>query len=310
MVNGQSYLDRLRTRTAWWFLAPALLILLLAAGWPLMRTIAFGFTDAWLGEMESRQWVGFENYLANYEGRWFGLLADPQWWRAVWNTLLFATVSVSLEVVLGVAIALVLNASFPGRAWVRAAVLVPWAIPTIVSAKMWGWMLHDQFGIVNDGLLKLGLISDALAWTADPDLALPTVILVDVWKSTPFMVLLSLAALQLVPRECYEAAKIDGAGPVRTFFSVTLPIIRPAIVVAAVFRLLDALRVFDVIYVLTANNVNSMSMSIFARQQLADFQDVGYGSAAATLLFFLVALAAALVLTAGRVRLTEAGPLR
>jgi trehalose/maltose transport system permease protein len=305
MVSRPDSLERRRQRTAWWFLAPALLILFGVAGWPLVRTIGFGFTDAWLGELAAWQWIGFDNYLANYQGRWVGLLADPMWWRAVSNTFVFAAISVALEVVLGVAIALVLNAPFRGRAWVRAAVLVPWAIPTVVAAKMWGWMLHDQFGILNDGLVRLGIVAAPLAWTADPHLALPTVILVDVWKSTPFMALLALAALQLVPRECLDAARIDGAGPVRRFFSVTLPIIRPAIIIAAVFRTLDSLRVFDVIYVLTSNSTSTMSMSIFARQQLVDFQDVGYGSAAATLLFMLVAFAAALILTAGRVRLAE-----
>lgn len=310
MVEARSPLDRLRSRTAWWFLAPALLILALAAGWPLARTIALGFTDAWLGDPESGAWIGLENYVARFDGRWSGLLADPQWWRAAWNTLLFASVSVALETVLGLAIALVLNASFPGRPLVRAAVLVPWAIPTVVSAKMWGWMLNDQFGVINQALLALGAISAPLAWTAHPDLVLPTVILVDVWKTTPFMALLALAALQLLPKECYESARVDGAGPVRIFFTITLPIIRPAIVVAAAFRALDALRTFDVIYVLTANDVNSMSLAVFARQQLADFQDIGYGSAASTLLFFLVALAAALILVAGRVRITEAGTLQ
>jgi trehalose/maltose transport system permease protein len=144
----------------------------------------------------------------------------------------------------------------------------------------------------------------------DGALSMASVILVDVWKTTPFIALLTLAALQLVPAACHEAARIDGAGPVRIFFSITLPIIRPAIIVAVVFRLLDALRVFDVIYVLTSNSVDTMSMSIFARQQLVDFQDVGYGSAAATLLFFMVAIAVALLLTAARVRLTEGGVLR
>ena len=124
------------------------------------------------------------------------------------------------------------------------------------------------------------------------------------------MTLLALAALQLVPKDCREAARIDGAGPVREFFSVTLPIIRPALMVAVVFRALDALRVFDIVYVLTSNSTDTMSMSVFARQQLIDFQDVGYGSAAATLLFVTVALVVALVLTAGRVRLTEEGVLR
>jgi trehalose/maltose transport system permease protein len=310
MVGEASTLDRLRARTAWGFLAPALLLLALAAAWPLMRTVALGFTDASLAEIGEARFVGFENYLATYGGRWYGLLVDSLWWRAVSNTLVFSVVSVTLETVLGVAIALVLNRGFPGRAWVRAAVLVPWAVPTIVSAKMWGWMLNDQFGIVNQALVATGLISAPLAWTADPAFALPTVIVVEVWKTTPFIALLALAALQLVPPDVYEAARIDGAGPVRIFFTITLPIVRPAIVVAVVFRALDALRVFDVIYVLTSNSVDTMSMSIFARQQLVDFQDIGYGSAASTLLFFLVALTAALVLAAGRVRLTDAGVLR
>ena len=310
MVDEPSTLDRLRARTAWLFLAPALLLLALAAAWPLARTVVFGFTDASLGELSEARFIGFENYLAYYDGRWYGLLADPQWWRAAANTLVFCAASVTLETVLGVTIALVLNRRFPGRGWVRAAVLVPWAVPTIVSAKMWGWMLNDQFGVINQALIAMGLITAPLAWTADPALALPTVIAVEVWKTTPFIALLALAALQVVPQDVYEAARIDGAGPVRIFFSITLPIIRPAIVVAVVFRALDALRVFDVIYVLTSNSVSTMSMSIFARQQLVDFQDAGYGSAASTLLFVTVALVAALVLVAGRVRITEAGVLR
>jgi trehalose/maltose transport system permease protein len=272
--------------------------------------VAFGFTDASLGELGRWEWIGFANYFARYQGQAVGLLVDPLWWRAVENTLAFAAVSVSLETVLGLAIALVLARSFPGRAWVRAAVLVPWAIPTVVSAKMWGWMLNDQFGIVNYALLALGLIGRPLAWTAEPGLSMASVIMVDVWKTTPFVALLALAALQLVPRELYEAARIDGANSVRAFFDVTLPIIRPALMIAVTFRVLDALRVFDIVYVLTSNSVDTMSMSVFARQQLVDFQDVGYGSAASTLLVVIVALAAALVLTAGRVRLGGEGVLR
>jgi trehalose/maltose transport system permease protein len=299
-----------RTRVAWQFLAPALVLLALVAAWPLARTVAFGFTDADLGTLRDWRWIGFENYLASYGGRSYGLLLDPVWWRAVRNTLVFTAASVSIETVLGVVIALVLNADFRGRAWVRAAVLVPWAIPTIVSAKMWSWMLNDQFGIVNHALVALGLAARPLAWTAEPGLAMASVIMVDVWKTTPFVALLALAALQLVPRECREAARIDGAGPLREFFSVTLPIIRPALMVAVAFRALDALRVFDIVYVLTSNSTDTMSMSVFARQQLIDFQDVGYGSAAATLLFLTVALVTALVLLGGRVRLTEEGVLR
>jgi trehalose/maltose transport system permease protein len=166
-------------------------------------------------------------------------------------------------------------------------------------------MLHDQFGVVNAMLLRVGLISEPWAWTADPALAMAAVIAVDVWKATPFMALLILAALQLVPGAVYEAARIDGLGPVGIFFRITLPLIRPALVVAILFRALDALRVFDLMYVLTGNSPATASMSVYARQQLVDFQDVGYGSAAATLLFMTVAACAALILVAGRVRLSE-----
>jgi trehalose/maltose transport system permease protein len=284
---------------------PSLLVLALVAGWPLARTILFSFTDATLDNLADYSFVGFANY-AEHDGKeWYGLLVDPDWWGAVWNTVWFAVVSVSIETVLGMIIALTLNAAFPGRGLLRAAILIPWAIPTVVSAKMWGWMLHDQFGVVNDALLRLGLIQAPLAWTADPATAIWAVVMVDVWKSTPFMALLLLAALQMLPRDIYEAARIDGVHPVKVFFRVTLPLIRPALVVAIVFRGLDALRVFDLIYVLTANSRDTMSMSVYARQQLVEFQDLGVGSAASTLIFLIIALLAVTTLVAGRVRLAE-----
>jgi trehalose/maltose transport system permease protein len=301
-TQQKSQLTRSRVRAAWIFLTPMLIIIALVAGWPLLRTIWFSFTDANLADISSAQYIGFENYLSYYDGEWYGVLADGEWWNAVWNTIKFAVISVSLETILGMIVALVLNASFKGRGLVRTAVLIPWAIPTIVSAKIWGWMMHDQFGMLNHMFLSLGLISAPLAWTASPDLALTSVILVDVWKTTPFMALLILAGLQMLPSDCYEAAKVDGIHPVRVFFKVTLPLIKPALMVAIIFRLLDALRIFDLIYVLTSNSKDTMSMSVYARQQLVDFQQVGYGSAASTLLFFMVALCTVLYITLGRVK--------
>ncbi|MBE2294517.1 MAG: sugar ABC transporter permease [Phycisphaerales bacterium] len=298
----QSQLTRSRVRAAWLFLAPMLILLALVAGWPLFRTIWFSFTDANLSDLGSAKFIGFENYLTRIDGEWYGVLADAEWWNAVWNTMKFSIISVSIETALGLIVALVLNATFKGRSLVRAAVLIPWAIPTIVSAKMWGWMMHDQFGILNHMLLGLGLISAPLAWTASPDLAMVAVIMVDVWKTTPFMALLILAALQMLPTDCYEAARVDGIHPVKVFFKVTLPLIKPALMVAVIFRLLDALRIFDLIYVLTSNSRDTMSMSVYARQQLVDFQAVGYGSAASTLLFLTVALCTVLYITFGRVR--------
>jgi trehalose/maltose transport system permease protein len=292
---GLSALARERRRAAWLFLLPMLVVLALVAGWPLARTIWFSFTDARLDALDQSEFVGLTNYGF--------LVTDPDWWAAVWTTLVFTGVSVSVEVVLGIVIALTLNARMRGRGVLRAAMLIPWAIPTVVSAQMWGWMLHDQYGVINEMLLTIGLIAEPFAWTADPGLALWSVIAVDVWKATPFMALLTLAALQLLPDELYEAAKVDGLGPVGSFFHITLPLIRPALMVAVIFRSLDALRVFDLMYVLTGNSRAMASMSVYARQQLVDFQDVGYGSAAATFLFLVIAMVVTLFVTLGRVRL-------
>jgi trehalose/maltose transport system permease protein len=293
--------DRLtssRVRSAWIFLAPMLVVLALVAAWPLVRTIWLAFTDANLLEMSKAKWVGFENFTGKY-----GLIHDKTWWLAVKNTLWFTLFTVVIETVLGLAVALVLNRTFPGRGLVRAAVLIPWAIPTVVSAKMWSWMLNDQFGIINHMMLGLGLISSPKAWTADPDLLMSAVVMVDVWKTTPFMALLILAALQMLPKECYEAAEVDGVHPVKVFFKVTLPLIRPALMVAVIFRALDAIRIFDLIYVLTGTREPTMTMSVYARQQLIEFQNVGFGSAASTMLFFIVALLTVLYVVLGRVKL-------
>jgi trehalose/maltose transport system permease protein len=288
-----SRLTRERIRSAWLFMAPMLVVLALVAGWPLLRTMWFGFTDANLSDLEAAQFVGFVNY--------YYLLTDPDWWNAVTNTLIFTAVSLTLETILGMAVALTLNAHFRGRGLLRAAVLIPWAIPTVVSAQMWNWMYHDVFGVINEVLKMTGLITEPIAWTASPDTALIAVIMVDVWKTTPFMALLLLAGLQMLPQECYESARVDGIHPVKVFFKVTLPLLKPALMVAIIFRALDALRIFDLIYVMSGNNKDTMSMSVYARQQLVDFQDVGYGSAAATLLFLIIALITVVYLTLGKV---------
>ena len=292
-----------RTRAAWMFLAPMLLVLAVVAVWPLARTIYFSFTNATLVDMSRYSFVGLSNYLAYDNGRWYGVLSDPQWFLALRNTLIFAVISVSLETILGVLIAVLLNAQFPGRGLMRAAMLVPWAIPTVVSAKMWGWMLNDQFGVINDALLKIGAISEPVAWLADPTLSMASIIVVDVWKTTPFVALLALAALQMVPKDCYEAARVDGIHPVRVFFQVTLPLIAPALAVAVIFRLLDAMRMFDLVYIMTGATDATMTLSVFAQRELVGFQDVGYGSAVSTLVFLIIAVLTALYVTAMRLDL-------
>jgi trehalose/maltose transport system permease protein len=298
-----------RVKTAWLFLAPMVLLMLVVAVWPLARSIWFSFTDININDISASQFVGLENYFGEY-GLFFNPNDEGGFWAGDWgisirNTFSFAVVSVILETLTGLGVALLLNQEFKGRGLVRTAVLVPWAIPTIVSAKMWGWMLNDQFGVINTYLMGLGIISQKIAWTAEPTYALWTVVLVDVWKTTPFMALLILAALQTVPKDCYEAARVDGVHPLRVFWKITLPLIRQPLLVAVVFRLLDSLRVFDLIYVLTANGSTTISMSGFVRREMVEYGNMGYGSAASTSLFLIILLTAIIFLKLARVKMSE-----
>ncbi len=298
-----------RVKTAWLFLAPMVVLMLVVAVWPLARSIWFSFTDININDISASQFVGLENYVGEY-GLFFNPNDEGGFWAGDWgisirNTFSFAVVSVILETLTGLGVALLLNQEFKGRGLVRTAVLVPWAIPTIVSAKMWGWMLNDQFGVINTYLMGLGVISQKIAWTAEPAYALWTVVLVDVWKTTPFMALLILAALQTVPKDCYEAARVDGVHPLRVFWKITLPLIRQPLLVAVVFRLLDSLRVFDLIYVLTANGSTTISMSGFVRREMVEYGNMGYGSAASTSLFLIILLTAIIFLKLARVKMSE-----
>ncbi|MGF6226580.1 trehalose/maltose transport system permease protein [Inquilinus ginsengisoli] len=288
---------RSHRRAGWLFLAPTLAALTLVALWPLLRTLFFSTTDATLDDPTNYGFVWLDNFI--------DVARDPQWWRAVENTLVFTIVSVALETLLGLAIALLLNEAIPGRGVLRAAILVPWSIPVVVSAKIWEWLLHDQFGIINRLLIDLHLIDKGVAWTADPSLALGVVIFVDVWITTPFMVLLILAGLQLIPAEIHEAARVDGVSWGKRLTSITLPMLRVPIGVAVLFRTLDALRMFDLSYVLGGNGDPTMTMTIYARNQLVSFQELGYGSAASTWVFLLIALIAIVIIGAIRLDRTS-----
>lgn len=293
-----SNLERQRRRSAVLFLAPLLTVLLLVALEPLARSLWLSLTDARIDNLAGH-FVGLENYVGEYGlfftgERWI----EPRWAAAVGNTLRFAVISVSLETVLAFAMALMLNKEFRGHGAVTAAVLVPWAVPTVVSAKLWDWMLQQQYGIVNAALAALHF--ERIAFTTD--FPMWSVILVDVWKTTPFMALLILAALKMLPRDCYEAAQVDGVHPVKVFFYVTLPLVKPAVMVAVIFRLLDALRVFDVIYVLTGSTDSTISMSGFVRDQMVENGYVGFGSAASTVLFLVIGLCTLLYMKLARVK--------
>jgi trehalose/maltose transport system permease protein len=302
MVSGakrpDTSLARQRRRSALLFLAPMLAVLALVAIEPLGRSLWLSLTDAKIDNLGG-QFVGLQNYVGEYGLFFTGEhWVDPKWAAAIRNTLQFALVSVGIETLLAFGVALMLNAEFRGRSLVTAAVLVPWAVPTVVSAKLWDWMLQQQYGIVNMALASMNF--ERIAFTTD--FPMWSVVLVDVWKTTPFMALLILAALKMLPKDCYEAALVDGIHPLKVFFRVTLPLVKPAVMVAVIFRLLDALRVFDVIYVLTGSTESTISMSGFVRDQMVENGYVGFGSAASTVLFLIIASCTVLYMKVSKVR--------
>src|SRR5215471_10509743 len=239
--SRRTKLQRRQTRVAWLLLIPSLAVVVLVALYPLGKTIYQSFTDQEFLALEPTKWVGLENYRT--------LWHDTVFRDAVWLTIKFTLITVTLEFALGLVIALVVNSSFKGRGVMRAVMLVPWAIPTVVAAQMWKWMYDQIFGPINDAGVRLHLLSHNVAWVANPHTALWAIAAVDIWKTTPFVALLLLAGLQVIPHDLYEAADVDGASKWHQFWRITLPLLKPAILVALIFRTLDALRVFDIFYV-------------------------------------------------------------
>lgn len=231
-------------------------------------------------------------YRTSFEFSFFGKryvvgARTPDFIQAVWNTLIFTIFSVFLETVLGLIVALVVNSEFKGRGAMRAVMLVPWAVITVVSARMWEWMFEPTraglFNMIGD---KLGIIENSYSFLSNNSLQLPAIIAVDVWKTTPFMALLILAGLQLIPNELYEAAEMDGASKFRQFFNITLPLLKPSLAVALIFRTLDALRVFDVFQVMLSQK--RYSMASFNYFQLISARQMGMASAIGVIIFIII----------------------
>jgi len=229
---------------------------------------------------EGEQFVGLDHYLAIFQGE-----TGTRFWNAFWNTTFFTVVTVAIEVVIGVAMALVMHHTLRGRGLVRASILVPWAVPTAVSALLWRWIFQAD-GVANE------ILGQQILWTTEGFHAKLAVIIADTWKTAPFIGLLVLAGLQIIPNELYEAARVDGASAWRQFFQITLPLVKPALLVAVLFRLLDVLRMFDLPFVLIGNQKRSVeTLSMLAWDEASNLR---YGAAAAyaTLLFLYVALIA------------------
>ncbi|EPD67682.1 hypothetical protein HMPREF1219_02095 [Corynebacterium pyruviciproducens ATCC BAA-1742] len=286
-----------QARTAWALIAPTLAVLGVVIGYPIIRAICLSFQqdkhlDPETGLFVQGGFAGADHYLYWLQQRCMtpsGVVATcppgtiaTDFWPAVRITLFFTVVTVALETLLGLWMATVMNKEFPGRGLLRAAVLVPWAIPTAVTAKLWQFLFSDN-GLINS------LLGRETSWTTDPWAARTAVIIADVWKTAPFMALLILAGLQMIDKEIYEAARVDGAGRFQIFTNITLPLVKPALMVAVLFRTLDALRMYDLPVIMISPSSNSPTATI-SQLVVEDLRQGNFNSASAlsTLIFLLI----------------------
>lgn len=272
-------------RLAFWLIIPTIFAISITAFIPLIQTIYDSFFSWSLRPGFEREFLGLENYI--------NLFQDARFLSSLWNTIYFTVLSVLLEFLIGLGVALLMNAKFRGRGFMRAAMLIPWAVPTVISSQMWRWMYNDNYGVISNLLYSLGILEEGTPILADPSLAMNAIVSVDVWKTTPFVALLLLAGLQTIPSQLYEAARIDGASKWRQFTSITLPILQPTIAVTLIFRTLDALRVFDIVYIMTPGSQDTETLSVYNRSLLMDniFSPrglFGYGSALSVIIFLLI----------------------
>lgn len=272
--------DHDQRHTAVWMVTPALVLMFLVAAVPIGYAIWLSLNIYSVRQAGLSQFVGLTNY--------WEALTSSAWWQAFSQTFVFAFSSVFLEVVLGIAMALLLNMAFRGRALLRSTLLMPYAVLTVVSAITWQTMFDPNLGLVTGILRALGLPGGHLVWLGEPGYAMVVIILADVWKTAPFVALIVLAGLQVIPDEVYEAADLDGAGRWQAFWQITLPLLRPAIALAAIFRLLEALRIFDLPFVLTKGANGTQTLSMLAYQQLREGRLIGQGSALSILTFITV----------------------
>lgn len=257
------------------FVMPAVVLLSLVTIYPILSVLYLSLQRR-LPIFDVSTFAGLDNYRF--------LLRDDRFWNAIRNTVYFAATSVTLELLFGLVIALLLNRPFRLKGVVTALVLIPWAVPTVVSARMWEWMYNTDFGILNY------LLGMKINWLGSPFWALNAVVFMDVWKTMPFVVILLLAGLKMIPREIYQAARIDGAGAWSVFMKITLPLLMPVILVVLIFRTLDALRIFDAVYVLTGGGPanTTETLSIYAYKVLFQTLQFGYGSTLSVVVFLCI----------------------
>lgn len=269
----------------WLLLAPALLILAVITFTPLLRTIWLSFTDAEITALAQKvSWIGLENYVY--------ALTDPDFREALGRTLYFTLVSVGAETLLGVGIALLLNQQFYGRTLLRTLIILPWAVPTIVNAMMWRIIFHPDYGSLNALLTQLGFMDNYRSWLGSPDIAMNMIILADVWKNYPIIAFVVLAALHTIPKDLFDAAKVEGANAWHRFWAITLPGIMGPLLVIVILRTIEAFRVFDIVYVMTRGGPadSTKTVSFYVYQEYFAYLRTGSGASYAILVAVISAI--------------------
>ncbi|MGB3691339.1 MAG: sugar ABC transporter permease [Spirulinaceae cyanobacterium] len=284
-------------RIGWMLVIPALILLFLVFAYPIGRAFWLSLFTENLGTQLQPVFAGLTNY--------FRMVGDGRFWQSMWNTSIFTLASVTIELILGMGVALVLNQSFKGRGIVRTISIIPWALPTAVMGLAWAWIFNDQFGIVNDLLFRLGLIEEGISWLGNPTLAMLALVIADVWKTTPFISILLLAGLQSISGDLYEAHSIDGATPWQSFWQITVPLIMPQILIALLFRFAQSFGIFDLVQVMTGGGPAGATetVSIYIYSTIMRYLDFGYGAALVVVTFIL--LVAAVTITAFLINLAR-----
>ncbi|MFY7804246.1 MAG: carbohydrate ABC transporter permease [Limnoraphis robusta] len=297
----QKDIEQREKTTGWLLILPALFILALVFIYPIARAFWLSFFTENLATQLQPIFSGLYNYSR--------LVGDSRFWQSLWNTSVFTLISITIELILGMGIALILNQSFRGRGFVRTSALIPWALPTAVMGLAWAWIFNGQYGVVNDLLQRLGLMETSITWLGDPTRAMFALIVAEVWKTTPFISILLLAGLQSISLDLYEAHSIDGATPIQSFRQITLPLLMPQIIIALLFRFAQAFGVFDLVQVMTGGGPagSTETVSIYIYATVRRYLDFGYGAALVVVTFFLLVIAvaiAAFLLSKSRVNLT------
>jgi multiple sugar transport system permease protein len=284
--------SRAEARLALWLLLPAGIVLAVIIAYPVVRALWLSlYSDARFGTSE---FIGLDNYIRAFTGS-----GAEAFWQAFWFTTQLTIVTMGFELVIGFGMALIMNKAFTGRGLVRASVLVPWAIPTAVAARLWEWNFQPD-GVVNQ------VFGTNIIWTAGHWSSFWAIVIADVWKTAPFIALLVLAGLQIIPSELYEAAKVDGASALQSFRRITLPLVKSAVIIAVLFRMLDVLRIFDLPFLLTNGANQTETLSTLSYKESIQQLHPSYGSTLSTITFLYIILAAFLVNSLARADVVKA----